>query len=93
MGEIAEVVIAGDARTSFGCSEVRGVAMYIQHHVARIVSDRGIGMGGAVVEELGESLHGCCGAVGLLGGERADGWQHGGVDGAGIEEERSQDFL
>ena len=30
--------------------------MYIQHHVARIVSDRGIGMGGAVVEELGESL-------------------------------------
>ena len=93
MGEIAEVVIAGDARTSFGCSEVGGVAMNVQHHVACVISDRGIRMGGAVVEELGQSLHGRCGAVGLLGGERADGWQHGGVDGAGIEEERSQDFL
>lgn len=31
--------------------------------------------------------------MGLLGGEIVDGGEHGGVDGAGVEEEAADDFL
>ena len=58
-----------------------------------MVSDDGVGMGGAIVEELCECAHGCFGSFGLLGGKSSDGRQHGGVNGTSIKEECAEDCL
>jgi len=39
-----------------------------KYHVACLIMDGGIGMGGAIVEELGEHGHGGLSAMCLLGG-------------------------
>ena len=46
--------------------------------------DDDIQMGGTVVEELGESLHGSLGAVCLLGGKGTKSDQQRGINCAGI---------
>ena len=65
----------------------------MKRHVAGDKADDSIRVGGAIVEQVGDALHGGLGAMGLLGGKRADGREHGGVDGAGIKKERAEDFL
>ena len=86
-------MIASCAGSCFGSGKVGGVGVDVEDHVAGDESDDGIGMGCAVVEELRESCHGSLGAVGLLGGKRADGGEEGRIDGSGVEEEGSEDFL
>jgi hypothetical protein len=63
----------------------------LEGHVASVVSDHGIGIGGAVVQELGD--FGSGGAFGLGRGHNAEGNEHGGVDGASIVEEGVINFL
>lgn len=51
-----EVVVASGAGSSFGRGEVGGVAVDVETHVAGDIAYGGVGMGGAVVEKLGESF-------------------------------------
>ena len=72
---------------SFRCRKVGGVAFNMKDHVAGVITYNCIGVCSAIVEELGESVKCGCGAVGLLRGKCSDGGEHGGVDGASIEEQ------
>jgi len=63
------------------------------NYVAGVVVNDHIGMGGTVIEEVLEGLHGGLGAVGLLGGQGAEGHKHGWVHSTGIVEEDTNDFL
>ncbi len=49
-------------------------------------------MSGTIIQELGKFGHGVLGALGLFGGEFADGGEKGGVDGASVEKERTENF-
>lgn len=89
----AEMVEASSARASFGLGVVGGVALDLENHVAGVVAKSGVGIGGSVVEKMGCSFGCCLGAAGLGRGERAEGDEHGGVNGAGVEEEGADDCL
>ena len=56
-------------------------------------SKNGVGMGGAIIEELGDRHGGSGRAIGLSGGERAEGDEHGGIHRARIVKERADHFL
>lgn len=58
-GVTAQVVVASSAGACFWGREIGGVAVAVQNHVAGSESDSGVGMGGAVVEELYDGVHGC----------------------------------
>ena len=80
-------MVAGGARSSFRCRKVGGAAFNVKDHVAGVITYNCIGVCSTIVEELGESVKGGGGAIGLLRGKGADGGEHGGVDGARIEEQ------
>ncbi len=56
-------------------------------------SDSGVGMRCEVIEELLASLHRLFGAVGLLAGNCAEGYENGKVDGASIVKYAPDDAL
>jgi len=58
--------------------------MYPEDHVTGMEMDDGIQMGGAVVEESGERLHGSLGAMCLLGGKGTKSNQQSGINCTGI---------
>ena len=91
-GFVSEKEVAGSARAAFGDRKIRCVAFDSEEHVAGGVADYGIGMGGAIVEQLGEFLHCCCCCLGLFGGEFADRCKKRGVDGASVEKKSSENF-
>ncbi len=89
----AEVGIPSDTRPAFGGTEVRGITVHPQGHVAGLVANDGIRMCDAIVKQVHECLHGGLGAVGLLGGQGAKGNEHGRVQSMGVVEEDTNDFL
>lgn len=92
-GDAAEKIITGGTGTSFGGGEIRGVTLNMECHVAGNEADSGVRVSGAVVEELSYAFQGCFGDVSLLGGESADGHEHGRIDGAGVEEQSAEHLL
>ena len=54
----AEVVIASGARARFGGSQVGGVAFDPEDHVASDETHGGVRMGGTIVQEVGDGIHG-----------------------------------
>ncbi len=58
-----------------------------------MIANGGIRVGGTVVEELGDMRQCEFGWSGLLGGKGTKGNQDGGVNGSGIVEEYTNDFL
>ena len=69
------------------------VGLDSQEHVTGAEADRGIRMRCGIVEEVGEIPKGFLHGVGLLGSEGAKDGEHGQVDGAGLEQEHTDDFL
>lgn len=67
--------------------------MYVEYHVASGVADDGIGMGGAILEEMGTGLGGGLSALCLGGCVRAEGDQNSGIDGSTIIQQYTNDFL
>jgi len=55
-----------------------------EDHVTGMEANDSIRMGGAIVEQVSEGLHGGLCAISLLGGEGTKGNQHGGVNSMGI---------
>jgi len=80
-------LVSSGARSSFRCRKVGGVAFNMKDHVAGVIMYNCIGVCSAIVEEVGESIKCGGGAIGLLRGKGANGSEHGGVDGARIEEQ------
>ena len=54
----AEVVITGDTGAGMRFREVRGIAFDAELHVAGVESDDAVRVGGGVVQELDDGLHG-----------------------------------
>ena len=67
--------------------------MYVENHVASGVVDDCVGMGGAIVEEMGTGLGGGLSALCLGGRERAEGDQNSGIDGSTVIQQYTDDFL
>jgi hypothetical protein len=53
MWATAEEVIASGAGQGFGCSEIGSITVNMEYHVTGMEVDNGIGVSGAVIEELG----------------------------------------
>jgi len=71
IGLCAQKVIANCLISAFGGSEVRCIRCESINHVAGVISNSGIWVHGAVIEDLGDDFHGVSGAMGLLGGNCA----------------------
>lgn len=89
----AEEEVATHAGAGVAGRKVRCVTVDVQGHVTGVVSNDGIRVCTAIVEEMGDSIHGGLGAVGLSGREGAEGDEEGVVDGSGVEEEGADDLL
>ena len=85
--------MAAGAATSFRFREIRGVTVDVQNHATSVVSDFGIRMGCAVVEEMYECCNGVSGAFCLCCGKGVESVEHGCIDCPGIEEEFADDLL
>ena len=64
-----------------------------ENHGTGVVTESGFGMGGCIIEEMGSGFGSGFGSVGLGRSEGSKSDKHGGVDGAAIEEEDTNDFL
>ena len=51
-------------------------------HVACVIAENSIRMGGAIVEQLSDGFSSGFSAFGLGGGKRSQGNKHGGINGA-----------
>ena len=71
--------------TGFGFGAVGGITVDVEDHVAGSITDGSIGMSGSIVEEVGSGISSSFGANGLGRGQSTQGWEHGIVDGTGIE--------
>ncbi len=91
-GGISEKEETGGAGSCFDHGQVGGIAFDGKDHVAGGEAHGGVRIGGTIVKELGQFGHGVDGALGLFGGEFADGRKKRGVDGARVVEERAQDL-
>ena len=89
---VAEEEETRGAGAGLGLGKVGSVSVVVEDHVTGEVLDDGIRMGGCVVEQVHDSVGGGLGGAGLLGGNGAQGDQHGVVDGPGIVEENSHDL-
>ena len=69
---VAEEEVAAGARACLLLGEIRGVAVDMENHAARVIPEGGFRMGGAIVEELGDGDGGGFGAVVLGRGEGAE---------------------
>ena len=92
-GEGAEEEDATGTGTGFGLREVRGVTVDMENHPAGGVADRGIWMGGTVVEELSDGLSSGFSTFRLGRRKGSKGNKHCGVNGARIVEDGANDFL
>jgi len=90
---IAEIVIAAGSGASFWLGKVGGIALDVQDHVAGMVTEDSIGVSGSIVEEPGGSFGSCLSASGLGGCKGAEGDKHGRINGTGIVEQDTDDFL
>ena len=90
---VAEVKIPSGPAAGFFDREVRGITVDMETHIAGVIADGGIGVGGDVVEELvdGFVCSGCCG--GLFGGDCVECDEHRAVDCSCVIEEGSDDAL
>ena len=61
-------------------------------HIAGVKADLGVRVGGSVVQELNEGLHGIGGWLGLLGCDGAESWEHSEVNGSSVVQEGADDF-
>ena len=91
--ESSEKVITAGAAAGCGFGTVRGITVEGKSHITGVVADSCIGMSGAVVEEMCECSSGGFSSFGLSGGEVADSYKHGGIDGASIVEECTDGLL
>ena len=57
----------------------------IEAHIAGVVANDGVGMGSAIVHEMGEGVGGGLCSVGLGGYKGAKGDETGGVDGTSVD--------
>jgi len=64
-----------------------------EDHVTGMEANDSIRMGGAIVEQVSEGLHGGLSAVSLLGGKGTKGDQHGRVNSVSIVMEDTNNFL
>jgi len=69
---------------AFWGSEVGHIAMCPEGHVTGMEANDSIRMGGTIVEQVSEGLHGGLCAISLLGGKGTKGNQHGRVNSASI---------
>ena len=90
---ISEVVVATNSGVGFGAAEVGGISVDAVDHLAGLVADDSIRMGGSVVEELDSGLGSGLSAMGLFRAEFVEGNQHGVVHGTAVEEEGADDLL
>jgi hypothetical protein len=92
-GKGAEEEGATGTGTGFGFREVRVVTVDMENHSAGKVADRGILMGGTVVEELSNGLSSSFSAFRLGRTKSSKDNKHGGVNGTSIVEDGANDFL
>ena len=85
--------MATRAAARLGLCEIRCIAVDRQNHVAGVISEDRVRVGGNIVEEIQCLLHCARGRRGLVGSNSAERDQHGGVNGAGIVEECSCHLL
>jgi len=79
---------------ALGGIKVQGIAVCPKDHVAGMIANDSIRMGGTIIEQVHEGLHGGLhGAGSLLGGKGTKGNQHGGVNCMGIIQEDTNNFL
>jgi len=88
-----KVEVSTNAGASFGLRKVGGITVDAEYHVAGMVTYHAIWMGGSIVQEVGACFDSGFRAMGLGGGKSAEGRKHGVVNGSGIVEEDSNDFL
>ena len=55
--------MAAGAALSFRFSQVRGIAVYVEDHVAGAVADLGVRMSGCIVQEMDECIDSSLGSV------------------------------
>ncbi len=72
--------------------KVRSIGVDVQNHVAHVENDDGIFLGGGVVKELFDALHGFLRCGILLCCNGAESGEHGAVDGSGLEMEDACDL-
>jgi len=92
-GPRAEEGVASSTQLPFGGHKVRGITVCPEDFVAGMKMDDSIWMGGTIVEQVSEGLHGGLGAIGLLSGESTKGHQHSQINGTCIVEEGTNDLL
>ena len=69
----AEKENSAGTRPSLFLGEMRGITVAVKDHAAGVEAKNGVGMRGAIVEELGDRNGGSGRAIGLSRGERAKG--------------------
>ena len=85
--------MARGAAARFRLDEIRGVAVNVETHVARVEPDDGVRLRGCVVPEHLCSLEGVGGGRSLLGANFIECDNHCGVDGTKDVEESADDAL
>ena len=80
------------ARSSFGLTEIGGIAFNLELHAAGVVANRGVRVAGGVVEELGGCAESMFGWLVLLGGDGSQGRDHGQIDRTSVVEEDANGF-
>ena len=53
-GPVAEIVVPSDMGSGLGCCKVGSITFDVEHHVTGNKVENGMGVHGAVVEEVGE---------------------------------------
>jgi len=85
--------VARRSTTCVGENEVRGIGAYCEDHVACVITDLGVGMGGEVVEEHVAGGLGVLGRGGLAVGDFIESDNDGGIAASGVIEEETGDLL
>ena len=84
MGSQTQESITSRVQMSFGGGKVGSIAVCPEDHVTGMEANDSIRMGGTIVEQVSDGLHGGLSAISLLGGKGTKGNQHGGVNSTGI---------
>lgn len=86
-------MIPSGTGASFGCTQIRGIAVGPKHHVTGSVADRGIWVSGTVVQKLCNCLQRGHGPLGLLGADCAQCNEQGRINSSGVIEENADSLL
>jgi hypothetical protein len=90
---VAEEEDSTGAGAGVGFGEIGGVTMDVEAHLAIVVLDGGIRMGGGVVEKMDSCFGGGLHAMGLCGSKAAKCNKHSVIDGSSIVKKNANDFL